>query len=83
MIIAKLLEFEFTKTVKNLLPNKVKVIEFLKHQKWTLADMDNHEWLSSRYDEHFYSKNNTRCLNNSNGVKISPMHNKVIIGYFQ
>ena len=70
MILNKLVELNLPQIANRLLINKDKVIQYLKQNRWTRADISGHEWVRhSNY--HMYGRITNDDLRNTNGVYIN------------
>ena len=55
MIVTKLGEFpNFAECIGNLIPNKNKVIQFLRERNWTTVDMESHQWFTDKWNRICY-----------------------------
>jgi hypothetical protein len=82
MIIAKLGELNLPECIDLLIPNKDRVIQFLKHNNWTIADMSSHQWVKNEFNDFCYGKLTGNKFIKTNGVKIYPKTREVTIDFW-
>jgi hypothetical protein len=62
--------------------NKALFKQYLVKNKWTLADMNDHQWFTDKYRFTCYGPQTGNYLGNTNGIKIYPEYGVVRIAHF-